>query len=341
MLIPYKEQIDAVNIAAIQGRGGIVMPTGTGKSITMALLIAKMQVKTLVVCPTLDLKNQLSETFAGLFGSLDNIVVENIDSPRLKKIGAGFGMLIIDECHGAASATYQKLNRAQWGDIYHRFFFTATFFRNVDAEHLLFKSICGDEIYRLTYDMAVRNKLIVPVEGYYYSVPKQPVDGHTYAQVYKQLVVENPVRNAIISDLMLNLQGAGVAQLCLVKEIAHGNILSEMTGIPFANGQDESSRHWLEAFKTGEILSLIATTGLAGQGSDTKPCEYVIIAGLGKAKSSFMQAVGRSVRVYPGKESGKVILFKDTSNKYCLRHFNAQSAILQEEYGVISQKLEV
>src|SRR6185295_4275346 len=110
---------------------------------------------------------------------------------------------------------------------------------------------------------------------------------------------------------------------------------------PFANGQDDTTRHYIKKFNNRELLSLVGTTGILGEGVDTKPCEYVIIAGLGKAKSAFMQQVGQAIRTYPGKETAKIILIKDKSHKFLLRHFNTQVRILKEEYGVTPMKLEL
>lgn len=339
-MTPYKEQIDAVQAAQKAGKGGIVMPTGAGKSITMALLIQAMQVKTLIVCPNLELKRQLSETLLSLFGTLTNITIENIDSPNLKSAST-YDMLIIDECHRSASSTYQKLNKKQWANIYHRFFFTATFFRNRDDEQLLFEGICGKVIYELTYKKAVKQGLIVPIEAYYIELDKTEVSGYTWPQVYSELVVNNEARNQAIANCLINLSSAGLSTLCLVKEIKHGQRLADLTSTPFANGQDEESRPFIKEFSDGQLRALIGTTGVLGEGVDTKACEFVIIAGLGKAKSAFMQNVGRSVRKYPGKTTAKVILIRDTSHKFTLRHFNAQKKILLDEFGIKPIKLDI
>lgn len=337
-ITPYPAQLKAVDTAFKYGLGGLISPTGSGKSIIMTLLIARMQMKTLVIVPNLELKEQLSETFTQLLGKSNNWQVLNIDSNALET-ATGYDMLILDECHGSAAKTYQKLNKKQWAGIYHRFFFTATFFRNQDNEQLLFESICGQPIYELTYQEAVKNKLIVPVEAYYLEVPKQDNDCYTYQQFYKELVVENELRNQLIANMMLNLQQADAHTLCLVKEVRHGEILSELTGIPFTNGADDESRKYLQQFKDGKIKAVIATEGVAGTGCDTKPCEFVIIAGLGKAKSGFLQKCGRATRRYKDKESAKVILLRDVSHKFAIKHFKEQLKILKEAYGVIATKL--
>lgn len=338
MITPYPEQLEAVRVARKYGRGGVEMITGSGKSITMALLINEFQLKTLVIVPNLELKQQLSDTFIKCFGSLDNITVENIDSPSLYD-KTDYDMLIIDECHHAGAKTYRKLNKKAWSKIYHRFFFTATYFRNQEEEALLFEAIAGEMIYKLDYIEAITKGYIVPVESFYVDVPKQNVEGYSWPEVYGELVVNNTMRNAMIATLLQQLTEKYT--LCLVKEIAHGNTLSEMTGLPFASGADDSSREYIKEFKEGRVKQLIATEGLLGEGVDTQPCEYVVITGLGKAKSAFMQKVGRAVRNYPGKETAKVIVFRDVSHKWTKAHFNTQKKILIDEYSSTPVKLKI
>lgn len=334
-VVPYMAQTDAVNAAIEQLRGIIAMPTGTGKSVVIGLIASRLRVKTLVIVPTLEIKKQLSDVLKGHI----NVTVMNIDSPKLKNM-TDFDCLIIDEAHHVAAKTYQKLNKTAWTGVYYRFFMTATPFRNDKEEDLLFESIAGKIIYKLDYHEAIKNNYIVPVESYYLDVPKQDTDAYSYMEVYKQLVVRNKIRNNIIANLITNLHSTQKSTLCLVKEVAHGKILSELTGIPFASGEDDDSRKWIQRFNSKQISVLIGTTGLLGEGIDTKPCEYVILAGLGKARSNLMQQIGRGVRRFEGKESCKVVLFKDTSHKFLLRHFRIQSKLLEVEYGAKPVRLE-
>ncbi len=335
---PYLWQDEAVEAAVRHSRGIITAPTGTGKSLAMALLVARLNVRTLIIVPSLEIKRQLQAVFDDL--GVKNATIRNIDAADLDSL-TDFDCLIIDEAHHVAAKTYQKLNKTAWTGIYYRFFFTATPFRNDNEEQLLFESIAGQVIYNLEYQEAVDKGYIVPVEAYYIEVPKQETDAFTYTQVYKELVVEHPRRNNLIAVLLLRLQDVNTPTLCLVREVNHGKLLSELTGIPFVHGLDEESRDYIRQFNAGEITSLIGTTGILGEGVDTKPCEFVVIAGLGKAKSQFMQQVGRSVRRFASKESAKVIIIKDKSHKFTTRHFNIQKAILKEEYGIVCQKLEL
>ncbi len=335
---PYQSQVDAVNAAIKEKRGIISMPTGSGKSLVIALIASRLNVKTLVVVPSLEIKKQLTESLKA--SGVANVLVENIDSTYLNA-PANFDCLIIDESHHVAAKTYQKLNVKAWTGIYYRFFLTATPFRNDPEDMLLFEAIAGKVIYQLTYQQAIKAKYIVPVEAYYLESPKIDTDAHTWAQVYSQLVVNNEKRNEIIALMLLRLNASGVSTLCLVKEIKHGQILAEMTGLPFISGADDDSRQYIRQFSTKEITAVIATSGIMSEGVDTKACEWVIVAGLGKAKSQFMQAVGRGVRKYPGKETAKVLIIQDKSHKFTMRHFNVQKKILKDEYGCVTMKLEV
>ena len=337
---PYNWQLRATANALQSGRAGIQACTGSGKSLVIALIAARLNVKCLVIVPSLEIKKQLQESIIEWFGVNKNIVVENIDSTRLKTL-KGFSCLIIDEAHHSGAKTYRDLNKNAWNDIYYRVFLTATFYRNADHEKLLFEGIAGQVLYKLTYKEAVANSYIVPVEAFSIGVTKKENDCYSWSQVYSQLVVHNDARNKLIGALLERLDSLALPTLCLIKEIAHGSLLSGLTGIPFANGQDDESRDYIRQFNNGGIKALIGTVGILGEGIDTRPAEYIIIAGLGKAKSAFMQNVGRGLRKYPGKDSAKVIIFKDSSHKFTLRHYKAQEKILLDEFGITPVKLDI
>lgn len=336
---PYKEQIKAAESAMKHKRGIISSPTGTGKSLMIALTIERLQCRTLIVTPSVELKKQLSKVMSDLFGKIrvgknKDIYIENVQALNPKKIQEGYDAIIIDEFHHSGAKTYRILNKYAWQNIYYRFGFTATPYRNNDNEKILLESVLSDIIYSISIKSAINLGYIVPVEAYYFDVEKQASNAYTWSQVYSELVVNNNLRNEMISGLLYHLRHHNIPTLCLVKEIAHGEILNNLTGIPFANGKDENTRKYIFEFNAGRIKCLIGTTGIIGEGIDTKPAEYIVVAGLGKAKSAFIQQIGRGVRKHPGKESCKIILFKDSSHRFTLRHFNAQKKILLEEFRI-------
>lgn len=345
---PYPEQESAAEACLENHRGIVVAPTGFGKSIIAALIINSLKVRTLLVVPTLELKRQLTESLKQYFGDDKvgnndenlSITVENVDALDDKKV-ATQDCVIIDEFHHSGAKTYRKLNRTAWSKVYYKFGLTATPFRSQDNERLLLESVLSKVIYKIEHKDAVKKGYIVPIEAYYIEVPKTKTDGYTWSEVYKDLVVNNESRNALLHEILSNFHANNIPTLCLVKEIAHGEKLSELTGIPFANGESGNAKRLIDAFNSGKISCLIGTTGVLGEGIDTKPAEYIIIAGLGKSKNAFMQQVGRGFRTFPGKESCKVILFHDKSHKWTKAHFREQLRFLREEYNVMPVQLNM
>lgn len=340
---PYEEQVTAVSVTNTKERGCYSMVTGFGKSVTMALLVNKLQVKTLIIVPNLELKKQLTKSFKDFFGTLDNITIENIDSGKLNKAN-DYKCLIIDEAHHSASSTYRKLNLKAWNNIYYRYFFTATPFRSKDEEQLLYESIAGQVIYEVPYRLAVDKGYIVPVEAYFYNLPKVKCKGKKWPEVYSELVVHRKDRNELIAKLVNNLHRAGKSTLVLVKHIEHGLLIQEELEklgltIPFVKGENDNNREMIIEFIIGDSKTLIGT-GVIGEGTDTKPAEYVIVAGLGKSKNQFLQNCGRGVRTYPGKDSAKIILFRDLSHKYTSNHFLEQFKYCEQVYGVTPAVLD-
>lgn len=332
-MTPYPDQISALNACTKHHRGIVSMPTGTGKSKVIQMIVNAFKLRTLIVVPTLEIKHQIKSLFIGFH----HVTVLNIDASELPR-HTDYDVLIIDEAHHSAAKTYRRLNKNSWNKIFYRFMFTATPFRNDSEETLLFEAICGQVIFELSYKRAVEMKYIVPVEVYYVeSTHIMRPKGYTYREVYDELVVNNEQKNMMIAALLGRLKDKST--LCLVREVKHGNKLASLTGFNFIHGEDDQTRQYIVDFNNRSIKTLIGTTGILGEGIDSRPAEYIIIAGGGKAKSNIMQMIGRGVRNFPGKESCKVILIKDRSHRFLSNHFNAQKKILLDEYGVTPVKL--
>lgn len=340
---PYPEQIEIAEASETYTRGTVSACTGFGKSVSIALLINNLQLRTLIVVPNLELKRQLTEDFTNYFGKeslKSNIKIENIDSRALNK-AKDYDVLIIDEAHHSAAKTYRTLNAKVWPNIHHRYFFTATPFRSDDEEQILLKSIAGEVIYEVSYKKAVAKGYIVPVEAYYVEVPKTKILGNTWAQVYSEVVVNKEVRNKIIAELLLKIHANNQSTLCLVKEIKHGENIGKLLDVAFAHGVNPETSDLIKWFSKGQLKTLVATTGIMAEGVDSKACEYVIIAGLGKSRPNFMQSVGRGVRRFEGKISCKVIIFLDRSHRWTKEHYKAQVLTLKEYYGIEPLEIKV
>ncbi len=117
---PRPFQAEAVRAwTAAQGRGVVVLPTGSGKSHVAVLAIAAKKRSSLVVAPTLDLVRQWYDLLRTSFGvevgvigggeyDLKPLTVTTYDSAyaHMDHLGARFGLIVFDECHHLPSASY-------------------------------------------------------------------------------------------------------------------------------------------------------------------------------------------------------------------------------------------
>src|SRR5262245_44895864 len=117
---PFPHQTEAVEAWwKANGRGVVVLPTGTGKTFAAILAIQKAARPSLVVTPTIDLLNQwhweLSQAFGGTIGlmgggdyDIQPLTVTTYDSAyiHLERWGNRFGLIVFDECHHLPGPTY-------------------------------------------------------------------------------------------------------------------------------------------------------------------------------------------------------------------------------------------
>jgi superfamily II DNA or RNA helicase len=145
-----------------QGRGVVVLPTGSGKTMVACMAIDWRPRTTLVVVPTLDLLHQwfdlLASSFAlgiGIVGGgyyeLADLTVTTYDSAYLymDRFGARFGLVVFDECHHLPSPSYALAARACLAPF--RLGLTATPER-LDGGDGLYAELIGPIVYRKDID---------------------------------------------------------------------------------------------------------------------------------------------------------------------------------------------
>lgn len=169
-LTPRHDQMDAIDaFEQHNGRGLIVMPTGTGKTVVALHLIARAGKSTLVVVPVRDLMYQwhakILETFgidAGLIGDgvhrVSPLSVTTYDSAaiHMPRIGNRFDMIIFDEVHHLAGPWRSDAARMSAAPI--RCGLTATLPKQDDRMQIL-ESLVGPVVHRQTIDTAAGKTL--------------------------------------------------------------------------------------------------------------------------------------------------------------------------------------
>lgn len=138
-------------------RGVLVLPTGSGKTLTGIRAIAGCNTPALVVVPTLDLleqwKKELEEAFSMEIGKLGGgekkilpITVSTYDSAYIhaETLGNRFGLIIFDEVHHLPAAGYRSI--AEFSAAPCRLGLTATYERE-DGLHTELNRLVGGKVY--------------------------------------------------------------------------------------------------------------------------------------------------------------------------------------------------
>ncbi len=327
-----------------EGRGIVVMPTGTGKTVTIARMIWDLSVpKTLIVTPSKRITAMMIKTMTKYFGKgkvaklttksgkLDKpINIVNIQA--LVKLDpnlfADLDAVFIDEFHHSAAETYREVNLNHLKRCYYRIGMTATNFRN-DGADIALESVLSYVLYEYTIEQAIKDKNIHQPE---FDIV-QFEHGREYdnwQECYKEGVVQNEDRNQMIAEIAEHYKGRHI--LILVKEKEHGEALKALIpGSEFIHGEetDTIQDRMMDNFQAGKLKVLIGTS-VIGEGVDLPIADTLIMAGGGKARSSVMQNIGRILRLCPGKNDAILIDIDDIDVEWLSDHALARQEVYQQ-----------
>jgi superfamily II DNA or RNA helicase len=172
-LAPRAYQEEAVSAwERTDGRGVVVLPTGAGKTVLALMAAARLQARTLIVVPTLELLDQWRTALierlgapAAMVGQLGGgrrdvrpLTVATYDSASMRgRHLPDFGLLVIDEAHHLPAATYRVIARKV--DAPYRLGLSATPER-ADGRHVDLAHLLGPEVYRrLPADLAAERHI--------------------------------------------------------------------------------------------------------------------------------------------------------------------------------------
>lgn len=305
------------------GRGIVVMPTGTGKTVTIGKMIWDLGVTTLIVTPSKRITVMMHKTMERYFGK-GKVAKLNTKSGRLEKpinivniqalvkmdpsVFADLSAVFIDEFHHSAADTYREVNLNHLKNCYFRIGLTATNFRN-DGADIALESVLSNVLYEYSIEQAIKDKVIMAPD--FDIVPFKHQEYNNWQEAYKQGIVENEARNQLIADAVKHYEGRHI--LILVKEVSHGENLKKL--IPnseFIHGEEKDviQDRLMEDYVEGKYKVLIGTS-VIGEGVDLPIADTLIMAGGGKARSQIMQNIGRVLRLHPKKKDALVVDFTD------------------------------
>lgn len=330
---PYQTKaVSRIIKKEIPNRATLVMATGAGKTILSAMIAKELGVNTIFYTYSTDLLEQTATEYEKFFGckigrvsrtklDIQPITIAMIQTvhsclqkqdERWQKLSGYLNnveLMFVDEGHMLGADTIYNVASAT--DTYYSYALTATPYRE-DGKEIFIEAATGPVVELIAEEELIRGGYILPVEVEIIPIEHNKYIGKRYNTQYSNAIVKNRMRNKIIADTIEKYREKKT--LILVKEIAHGEILSEMTGVPFLHGSSKNRKEALKAFSSGEIQSLIATSILK-QGVDLPEAEVLIMAHGGSGIVEILQKIGRIRRPATGKKVGQVIDFYD----YCPR----------------------
>ncbi len=353
---PRYYQKEAINLALEHGRGVIEAAVGTGKSLIMAHIVKELSAVSLIVVPSSGLSDQLYNDFKKWFGSdkvdiIDTkkvranqvlkpiriITVQSLASLQktgeLQNLIHDVNALFVDEIHHAGASSYTNLLN-ELNHIYYRFGFTGTFMRN-DGKLLDLWGFLSTVLYRYTATQAIADGFLTPPKFLAYELGGKR--STKYPKEYSKNYCENPEMFQKVADICNSAQGKQVLILVNRKDkggkIFHEylNALGIHNAYISGDNAKEEITSTIRAFNNKEVNILIGSS-VIGEGIDVCSTDHLIMCQGGKSEIVMVQAIGRAIRLYLGKEVAYIHDFSFSETKFMNKHFKQRVEIYRRNF---------
>lgn len=354
-----QEALDAVlkkyRAQPVGGSALVVAATGWGKTILFSSLAGVLKgVNILIVAHREELLQQAREkiqwidptAIVGKVGGGSHeygapVTVAGIDTisqeRHLKNLHKfGYGLVIWDECHHAQADNYVK-TRLALKQAFH-VGVTATPDR-LDGKSL--EPLFGTPVFSMDIKQAVKKHRLCDVRCVAVQTETNLDDLKTTRNVDGEIdfnerqlahAVDNPERNALIARKYLELAN-GRRSICFGVNVLHCQHMTEAyqaAGIPAAyvtGSTIKTERQKLyQQLATGEI-KILSSVQVLTEGFDLPQIACVIMARPTQSRALYTQAVGRGMRLAPGKKDCLIIDLTDNCYRLRLTPQNFKSVV--------------
>jgi len=209
---------------------------------------------------------------------------------------------------------------------------SATPYRD-QGDDILIEGCFGRTIADINASFLIDKGYLIQPTIYFNKINNMRGLGRTsYANVYKQAIVENSFRNSQIVEMTDRFLNNERKILILVKQINHGKILEELipdsTFLHGGTGKKKRQKH-LDKMRKGDPQVTIASV-IFDEGIDVRPLDTLILAGGGKSPTRALQRIGRILRPHEGKIDAIAVDFMDEC-KYMKSHSKRRLNIYKTE----------
>ena len=341
-------QQEAAELLFAHDYGILSAPTAFGKTVIAAWLIAKRKVNTLVLVHRRQLMDQWRDRLA-LFldmpleeigqvsgskkkvtGSIDISLMQSLNRKReVKDIVAGYGQIIVDECHHIPAFTFEQVLKQVKAKYVVGL--TATPIRK-DGHHPIIVMQCGPIRFRESAkkEAAARPFDHVVITKYTNFRMAQESAEVKIQDIYAALVLDEGRNELIFNDVLETLE-MGRSPLLLTERVEHleqfaeklrrftQNIIVLRGGM--GSKQRKAMADQIKAVPDSEERLIISTGRYIGEGFDDARLDTLFLAMPISWRGTLQQYVGRLHRLHDNKRVVQVYDYVDIHVPMLMRMF--------------------
>lgn len=332
------EQKELAKKIATADNGVLVAPTGFGKTVIAAWLIAKRKTNTLILVHRRILMDQWREQLAsflgidtkeiGVFGGakkkptgrIDVAVIQSLHKKdQVNDLVADYGHVLIDECHHLSAFSFEQVLK----QVKAKYILglTATPIRK-DGHHPIIIMQCGPirvKVNPKKVAMARPFEHIVITRNTEFVMPSENPKPEIH-ELYKA-VIQDKVRNARIIGEVKRAIDDKRSPLVLTERTEHVAILAEQLEktvkhvVVLKGGMGKKQRaavtQRLKSIPEDEARVIIATGSYIGEGFDDARLDTLFLAFPISWRGTLQQYAGRLHRLYDNKTEVRIYDFVD------------------------------
>jgi superfamily II DNA or RNA helicase len=329
------DQEIAVSAMLHHDEGVLCAPTGFGKTVVAAAMIARRRVNTLVLVHRTELLKQWQERLQAFLsadkklvgaigggksrptGGIDIAVMQSLSRRgEVNSIVENYGQIIIDECHHIGAFSFDAILRRVKAKYV--LGLTATPIRRDGQQPIIFMQ-CGPVRYTAATPAGAPHDLEVVPRSRFAEIDLPPEAG--IQDVFRYLAIDEERTRAIAAEVKAAFaQGRKV--LVLTERTEHleaiRNALNGQTASLFVlHGRMSRKQRGaliaeLNALPADAPRVLLATGKLVGEGFDHPALDTLVLAMPVSWKGTLQQYAGRLHREHAGKVDVRIVDFVDT-----------------------------
>lgn len=346
-LDPIVHQVAAVEAVVREERGLLWVPTGGGKTEIAIGLTRALPCRWLFLVDDRGLLKQAADRFEDRTNTQAGRVGDGLWEPRWPFCVATFQSLhaglkrkdpkvrallkdadavCADEVHVVPARTFLKVLMAT-PNAYYRVGMSGMPLARGDQRSILAIGALGTVIFRVRNEELQEAGILSTGTARMYPCEQYSLDDGDWEDVYQELVVDSPVRNRLVLDIVRH---APKPALLFVREIAHGRRLEAMVraagiDVEFVWGQDNSAERdaAVRRLERGDVAVLVCST-VFNKGVDIPDLASGVNAAGGASVIQTVQKLGRTGRATVSKTSFTFYDVLDKGNKWLAKHARAR-----------------